>query len=125
MAAPVLPTFTDLLRQDAHWQDADPDYAALQGVVGHAIATAGAGTALVYHNMATRTPVAVAFVLEGDKDYIQVAHSPMIYPADPTNAVPSLDSLVVVLAGRDNFKGPDWTEIARVEGLGLTHYLPN
>ena len=101
MAAPVLPTFTDLLRQDPHWQDADPDYAALQGVVGHASAATGAGTAIVYHNMATRTPVAVAFVVEGDEDYVQVAHSPMIYPADPTNAVASLDALVVVITGRN------------------------
>ena len=98
MAAPT-PNFADLLQPGPHWIDGNPDYAALMAVVGHGAATTAEAAALAFHNLATRSPIVVAFVIEGDEDHVQIAHSPMFYPSDITNAVPSLDGLTVVLSG--------------------------
>ena len=99
--AAATPNLADYLQPTAHWTDGNPDYDALMAVVGHGVATTAADTTLAYHNLATRTPVVVAFVIEGDEDHVNLGYAPSFYPADITNAVASLDGLIVVHTGLD------------------------
>ena len=50
--------------------------------------------------LATRTPITVAFVIQGDEDHVYVGHSPSIFPTDPLSTTP-FDGRVVLLVGDD------------------------
>ena len=50
--------------------------------------------------MATRSPVVLGFLLDGDPGFIHVGHSPHIFNPDPANAT-TYDSHIVVLVGND------------------------
>lgn len=94
------PTFTDLFRDATKWPDADPDYAVLMNTLGHGVATGGADAVVAFHNTATRSPVAIAVVLEGDEDHVLIGHTPHIYPTDLTSPSP-MDGLVTLFVGSD------------------------
>ena len=101
MAGPAPdPTFADLFANAAAWVDHEPDYSDLMANhLGHAAATTQADASKGFHNLATRSPVAIAVVLTGDEDHVQICHSPSLYPGDLTNPVPTLDGLMVLLTG--------------------------
>ena len=97
--ATAAPNLADYLAPGPHWTDHSPVYDDLMNVLGHGAGTAAADAALGFHNLATRTPTVVAFILEGDEDHVQLGYAPAYYPADITNPVPTLDGLIVVLTG--------------------------
>ena len=99
--AAAAPDFITLHQEPSNWADATPDYAVLMNVLGSGSASAAADVALAFHNLATRSPVVVAFVLDGDENHVQVGFAPMYYPGDLTNPQPDLDGLMVVLTGSD------------------------
>ena len=78
--------YNDYFSEPTHWTDAAPDYTALMGAVGGAVATAAPAVARSMVNLAQRSPVVVAAVLGGDEGHIYVLHSPSYYPTDPTSA---------------------------------------
>ena len=97
------PLFSTLLGDAAQWDNPDPYYTLLMTKVGHADhadCLNSNSSAVLTVNLAQRSPVAIAFIVEGDDDHVHVGHSPSIYPADPSNASP-YDNLVVVLVGDD------------------------
>ena len=91
------PLYSDYLRDPAHWDAANPDYTAVNNILGHG-ATAQPVAMLGLINVSLRSPLAVAFVIEGDEDYIHIGHSPSLYPAEPGSVTP-FDNHVVVLVG--------------------------
>ena len=91
---------SDFLQDASLWESHDPDYPQLLTTVGGAVATSRADTLRAVVNIAERSPVAVAFVLQGDEDFIHIGHSPSIYPADPLVERP-WDGRCVVLVGDD------------------------
>ena len=100
MAGPMAnPDFSTLLGHAAAWTDHAPVYDDLMTTLGHAAATSQANAQQGFHNLATRSPVAIAVVLTGDEDHIQICHSPCLYPQDITNPVGTLDNQMVVLTG--------------------------
>jgi hypothetical protein len=68
-------------------------------VVGHGAASTSAVTVVAVHNLSQRSPVVVAFVIEGDEDHVQLGYAPAFYEADITHPVPTLDGLIIVLTG--------------------------
>ena len=97
------PLFSTLLGDVAQWDNPNPHYNVLMTKVGHADhpdALNSTAAAVMTVNLAQRSPVAIAFIVEGDDDHVHVGHSPSVYPADPSNPSP-YDNLVVVLVGDD------------------------
>ena len=95
------PTFSLLLNDPAKWLDPNPDYATLLLTVGNdrtGVAATTVKAAIL--NIAQRSPVALAFVLNNDLDHIYVGHTPRLYPQDLTSAT-AMDNLVVVQVGND------------------------
>ena len=97
-AAPTSPKFSDLLSDPTQWDVPDPTYADLLTVVGGGATSNSAVTARAVVNLATRSPVAIAFVIEGDEDCVHVGHTPTMFPEDITNTTP-FDNQVSVLVG--------------------------
>ena len=95
------PTFSLLLNDPAKWLDPNPDYATLLLTVGNdrtGVAATTVKAAIL--NIAQRSPVALAFVLNNDLDHIYVGHTPRLYPQDLTSTT-AMDNLVVVQVGND------------------------
>ena len=93
--------FSALYGDATYWDDPDPDYATLLGTVGGAAGTSWPATRDALMNIAARSPVTLAFVVEGDEDFIYIGHSPSIYPADLLDVTP-FDNHMVVLVGNDS-----------------------
>jgi hypothetical protein len=95
------PTFSQLLNDASKWLDPNPDYGTLLQTIGNdrtGVTSATVRTAIL--NIAQRSPVALAFVLDSDPDFIYVGHTPRVYPQDLTGTTP-MDNLVVVHVGDD------------------------
>ena len=84
----------------ANWEQPNPDYLQHLNTVGGASATASAPVSLAISNLAIRSPVVLGFVLEGDPNYIHVAHSPQYYNPDPLSTT-AFDEHIMVLVGND------------------------
>ena len=103
MAAPVPnPTFADLFNTPAVWSRHDPDFTVIDAAIGQTAAANGPNVAAGIHNLATRTPTVVCFMLDSDLDHIYVGHSPQVYPSDPTEVTPMDGRLVVFVGKRPN-----------------------
>ena len=99
MAAPRLAS--GLAASGDLWEDPAPDHAAILGILGGGVPVDRADAARGLVNTAQRSPVALAFVVAGDCDYIHVGHTPTFYPARPGDPT-VFDDHVAVLVG-DNF----------------------
>lgn len=97
--AAAAPRLSNLLGDPSLWDNPVPDYATILITLGSADGTANrteARNAIV--NTAQRSPVVVAIAIEGDRDNIYVAHSPVLYPEDLTSGT-AMDNCVVFLLG--------------------------
>ena len=101
-ALPALPSrYSVLLANAGLWDDPHPDYTLLTAVVGGAAATDQNATAHAFINTGVRSPVAMAFIIDGEADRVYIGHTPTVFPADISN--PSgYDGLVTVLVGDDD-----------------------
>ena len=84
----------------ANWEQPNPDYLVHLNTVGAGNASNTTVVSLAISNMATRSPVVLGFILEGDPGFVHIGHSPHIFNPDPTNAT-TYDSHIVVLVGND------------------------
>ena len=98
-AAPPPQDFGQLLQTAGLWETPAPDYPGLTAIVGGGAASNQTVTKLCISNTASRSPTAVAFLLNNDPDAICVGHSPTVYPSTPGTNTP-IDELLVVLIGR-------------------------
>ena len=64
--------FSDIVHNDAHWGNPDPDYPTLLATVGGGAATNRALTKAALLSTAVNSPVGLAFVLSVEPDYIYV-----------------------------------------------------
>ena len=93
---------SDYMQDGTKWASFRPDCVnniipiAGHGDVGN---RANVARAIVY--AAVRTPVVIAFVDSRDTDNITICHSPVFYPADPTQAT-GYDGHVIAVLGDDN-----------------------
>ena len=92
--------FSTLVGEDDKWNQPDPDYTAIDAVLGHAAATNRADAALALVNTAVHTPTVFLFQLTAEPTNIYVGHSPTFFSADLTNATP-FDNNVMALIGDD------------------------
>ena len=99
MAAPTL--HSDLHRNAARWTDASPDYVGLLATAGGGIATPSPDVSTGLVNLATRSPVVLAFIMDSDPDYIYVGHSPTRFPGDLTDPQPFDNDTVVLVGDQD------------------------
>ena len=91
---------SDYLNAVEHWENHTPDYATLLNTVGGGSNTDRAGVLRAVINIAARSPVAIAIVLQDDEDHVHIAHTPSIFPADPQARRP-FDDRCIVLIGND------------------------
>ena len=107
MAAAVVPdpTFSALYDDASKWTHPTLDYkyytervGALNPTTGNMMDRPTTVTTLV--NLATRTPMLIAFVPANNNDAIYIGHSLTIYPSDPANTLP-FDNQVIALLGND------------------------
>ena len=63
----------------ANWTQPSPDYAVMQNAVGAASAGIQAVCKADVLGVSTRSPVILAFVIEGDDDNIHIGHSATLY----------------------------------------------
>ena len=91
--------YSDLTSNAALWPSHDPPYADIMNVLGSG-ATNRADVMSGVVGLATRTPIVMAFVIQGDEDHVYMGHSPMTFPTDPLNTTP-FDGRVVVFVGND------------------------
>ena len=84
----------------AHWDIHRPDYGTLMGTVGGATATNEPDTARSIVNTAARSPVVLAFTIQGAEDYVYIGHSPTTFPQDLADPC-TYDNRVAVLVGND------------------------
>ena len=96
-AAP--PLYSTLAANAALWPSHDPPYADIMAALGSGVASRNDVMSGVV-GLATRTPIAIAFVIQGDEDHVYVGHSPMTFPSDPVATTP-FDGRVVVFVGDD------------------------
>ena len=89
------------LGDNDRWDEPDPDYLALlANHVGGAAVTAHGACSLAILNVAQRSPVVLAILINGNTDAVHVVHSSSRFPGDPLNPTP-YDNQVVVLCGND------------------------
>ena len=92
-------TYSDLFNDAAKWAEPDPAYINdLIPLIGETNAVNRTDWARNVCNIAIRSPTAVLFVNGNDADHLYVAHSPTMYPANPGNATP-FDNLMILLQG--------------------------
>ena len=103
--AAVLADCTTFLGDATLWADPTPNCLALARVVGDT-ATNWADAQVAIANIAQRTPTVLAFVLDNDPDCICVGHTPSVCPADPTEAMPFDNHLVILVGCTDDFVTP-------------------
>ena len=100
MAASV--SYTDLYNDATKWASPDPAYVNdLVPLIGDAATVNRTEWVRNICNIAIRSPTVLAYVNHNDADYIYVAHAPSVYPADPSNATP-FDNLLVMLQGSNS-----------------------
>ena len=80
---------SDLFNNPAKWTNHAPEHANILALVGNGAATNRADTSRHITNLATRSPVVLAFVLAGDEDRIYVGHSPLCSPPILSRTPPS------------------------------------
>jgi hypothetical protein len=100
MAAVGPPSLFSQLYGDAtKWENPDPSYTTLADSYGSgAGAVDGPSCRDGLVQLTTRSPVAVAFVSEAECDYVYVAHSLTIFPADITSTT-VMDGLAIGFVG--------------------------
>ena len=96
MAALTSTIYTD----PARWQNPDPGYAACLAVVGGGVNTGSEDVANSISNIATRSPVLLAYVITGDPECICVLNSPRKFIPDPLNAN-DYDDQIACLCGNN------------------------
>ena len=89
------------LADPTHFTDPDPDYAAFQAAFGPGNAADRTVTASAVLGLAARSPVVIAFVLQGDEQCIHICHSLSKYPEDPLDGANPFNNLIVGLVGDD------------------------
>ncbi len=85
----------------ANWTQPTPDYTTMQNAVGAASASTQAVCKADVLGVATRSPIVLAFVIDGDENNIHIGHSATLYPRDPLLAACPYNDRVVVLVGPD------------------------
>ena len=101
MAAAV-PLASDYLTDAAQWDNPVVPWADLLNATGEASGHNNTATLANICNLATRSPIALAFMVLGDTDHIYVGHNPTRYPNNPT-AASAYDNTLVLLIG-DNLQ---------------------
>ena len=91
----------DFLADAAQWTVPDPDYAALQAVIGGASTANQTACKDAVIAQSTRSPLVVLFVVEGDEDHIHIGHSASAFPTDLLDPACPFNNNVVVLVGND------------------------
>ena len=95
-------TYSDLFNDAAKWAEPDPAYVnALIPLIGETNAVNRADWVRNICNISIRSPTAVLFVNGNDADHLYVTHSPTVYPANPGNATP-FDNLMILLQGNSS-----------------------
>jgi hypothetical protein len=97
--AAAAPTFSALYGDPTKWENAAADYPTLTAAFGHSATSVTAPNCrdgLV--QLSNRTPVVLAFVSTAEPDYIYVAHSLTLFPADITDPT-AMDGLAVGIVG--------------------------
>ena len=107
MAAANTTSISALYADDTKWVDANPNWTQVLGLVGPAAATNASDAKKAILNMAQRSPVAIAFVLTGDPEHIQVGHTLSTFTNNPLSNSPYDDNLIV-------FVGDDFASAAPV-----------
>ena len=92
--------FSDIAAEDGHWTTPDLDHAALLGVVGHGVNSDRTVTRNTLINTSAHSPLAVAFVAEGEEDFIYIGYHPTNFPANVAGAT-AYDDHAMVLVGND------------------------
>jgi hypothetical protein len=106
MAAPTAHKHSDLLSDVDQWDQPAPACADLMAVLGGGVITNSNDACRAVVNLATRSPVAIAFVIEGDDDHVHVGHSPTLFPQDITQASPFDNSMVVFVGDKTDSAVP-------------------
>jgi hypothetical protein len=99
--AAATPLFSSLFGDATKWDNYQSDYGILSASFGRGTAATSLQAPLCRDGLAqlaTRTPVVVAFVSDTECDYIYVAHSFTLFPGDVTDPTP-MDNLAVALIG--------------------------
>ena len=99
-AAPPRNLASDLYQEPAFWDEHDPDYLAIDAVIGGGVGATRDVVRRHLTNLDARSPVALAVTLAGDNDHIYVVHSLSVYPASVTDATP-FDNCLIGLCGND------------------------
>ena len=89
------------LADPTKWTEFVPSYGVLQAATGGASTASAAECKDAIAAQSTRSPIVLAFVLQGDEDHIHIGHSATAFPrciADPTCP---FNGTMVVLVGAD------------------------
>ena len=93
---------SDYMQDGSKWASFHPDFINnIIPIAGHGDCGTRAHVARAIVCTAVRTPVVLAFVDSRDNQNITICHSPVFYPADPTQ-VTGYDGHVVAILGNDN-----------------------
>jgi hypothetical protein len=101
MATATTTLISTLYTDDTKWIEAAPAYDSILNVVGPDTNSNAAIVKTAILNMAQRSPITVAFILEGDTDHIQVGHTLSVFSNDPLWASPYDDHVVIAFVGDD------------------------
>jgi hypothetical protein len=89
-----------LYADNTKWIEAAPAYDSILNVVGPDTNSNAATVKTAILNMAQRSPITVAFILEGDPNHIQAGHTLCAFSNDPLRASP-YDDHVIAFVGDD------------------------
>jgi hypothetical protein len=95
-----------LYADDTKWIEAAPAYDNILNVVGPATNSNAATCKASILNMAQRSAITVAFILEGDPDHIQVGHTLSAFSNNPLRASPYNDHVIAFVGGDLAFAAP-------------------
>lgn len=98
MAATPTHKYSDLLSDHNKWDDPMPLYTDIIALMGGAAMTNSTETAQAIINVATCSPIAIAFVIQGNEDHVHIGHTPTLFPQDITNSI-KYDNHVMVMVG--------------------------
>ena len=91
---------SDYYSEAGNWDRPNPNYNTLLGQVGGGSGNSQAQVASALLNIASHSPVVIAFIMHDDEDKIFVGHTVTKYPTDLENNTP-FDDLVTILVGND------------------------
>ena len=100
MATATTTNVSTLYADDTKWIEANPSYTEILDVVGAGANNNSNTCKTAILNLAQRSPLTVAFILNGDPDHIHVGHTITAFTNDPLRACP-YDDHVVVFVGDD------------------------